>query len=126
MILLDSDVLIDLLEKKSNKSQLIMQKISNSKETDIRISAIALEEVLFGLIKRTNVTNFATLPLLQFPVLDFGRNEAIEAAQIEVQMEKMGKKKLRGDEQHILLAMFYYLFFSFFANLKIFAYYYPN
>ena len=53
MILLDSDVLIELLRKGSSKSKDIIEKLTNTGDPDIRIISLVLEEVLFGIIKRS-------------------------------------------------------------------------
>lgn len=97
MLFLDSDVLIDLLERKNSKSDKIIKIIEQSKESDIRISSIVLEEVLFGIIKRSKNQDLENHPIYNFPVVPFGKNEAVLAAKIEAEMEKQGIKKPRID-----------------------------
>lgn len=97
MILLDSDVLIDLLRKKNSKSVEISKTIAESGESDIRISALALEEVLYGIIKQSSVKDVSQHSIFSYPVVPFGKEEALKAAEIEVEMEQQGIKKPRGD-----------------------------
>lgn len=50
MIILDTDVLIEILDRKSEKGDEILQRIRQSRE-DVAITAINLHEILYGLWK---------------------------------------------------------------------------
>jgi predicted nucleic acid-binding protein len=97
LIILDSDVIIDLLRKNKSRSEEITERISISGETDIRISSIVLEEVLYGIIKQTSTENVSEHSIFSYPVIAFGKEEALKAAEIEVEMERQDIKKPRGD-----------------------------
>ncbi|MHA1169562.1 MAG: type II toxin-antitoxin system VapC family toxin [Candidatus Hodarchaeales archaeon] len=97
MILLDSDVLIEILDKKSEKGIRLIKILTDRNEAVVT-SSINFEEVLYGIFKRMNITE---LPedhqLRKFPVLPFTADEASLAAHLEVSMENKGMKKPRGD-----------------------------
>lgn len=97
MINLDSDVLIEILNVNSEKRIDLIKKIEETGIEDIRVSSIVLEEVLFGIFKKVGVEKSKSHPIFTYPVVIFGREEAIKSADIEVQMEKMGMKKPHGD-----------------------------
>ncbi|MHA2251474.1 MAG: type II toxin-antitoxin system VapC family toxin [Candidatus Kariarchaeaceae archaeon] len=97
MIVLDSDVLIEILDKESKSRDKIMAKlIAEGKE--ISTTSINLEEVLFGIFKSLNTQQLPeSHPLQNFSVLPFTKEDAALAASIEVEMETLGKKKPRVD-----------------------------
>ncbi|MHA2090160.1 MAG: type II toxin-antitoxin system VapC family toxin [Candidatus Kariarchaeaceae archaeon] len=98
MILLDSDIIIELINIKSNKTSEIINRLDQESDKDLAISALVLEEVLFGIFKRMGINRLPPEhPLSKFPVIAFTKEDAEIAAQVEVEMEKFGSKKPRGD-----------------------------
>ncbi|MHA1912653.1 MAG: type II toxin-antitoxin system VapC family toxin [Candidatus Kariarchaeaceae archaeon] len=98
MILLDSDVLIEILSKRSERGKKALEKIKQQKDRDISISSLVYQEVLFGIVKTGKLEEIPTShPINNFPVVNFTKNDAKIAALIEYEMEKRGKKKPRGD-----------------------------
>ena len=97
MILLDSDVIIEIFDRKSEKGRTLFEKLKELGETVVT-SAINLEEVLFGIYKKMGITS---LPkehsLMKFPALPFTSEDASTAARLEIELENQGKKKPRGD-----------------------------
>lgn len=97
MILLDSDVLIEILEKNSKKGQHILNELRKFNE-EFGTTALNLEEILFGVFKRTNTKTLpSSHPLNLFPTFPFTDEDAKISAKLEVEMELAGKKKPRGD-----------------------------
>ncbi|MHA2100192.1 MAG: type II toxin-antitoxin system VapC family toxin [Candidatus Kariarchaeaceae archaeon] len=98
MIFLDSDVLIEILERNSKKSKQIFEILENHIIEEVVISALVLEEVFFGILKVTgNQRLIEDHPILEIPVINFTKQDALLAAEIEYEMEKLGKKKPRVD-----------------------------
>ena len=50
MIILDTDVLIEIMDRKSKKSHEILKEIEDAEE-DIAITSLTLHEILYGLYK---------------------------------------------------------------------------
>jgi predicted nucleic acid-binding protein len=98
LIFLDSDVLIEILERNSKKSKQIFEILENHIIEEVVISALVLEEVFFGILKVTgNQRLIEDHPILEIPVINFTKQDALLAAEIEYEMEKLGKKKPRVD-----------------------------
>lgn len=96
--MLDSNILIELLNKKQTKTQYILEKLDTIDSEDLAISAIVYEEVLYGILKYINKKALPLdHPLGHFPVIAFARADAELAAIIEIQMVKKGLKKPRVD-----------------------------
>jgi predicted nucleic acid-binding protein len=91
-IIIDTDVLIEISDKNSVKGNQIYQKIISSKE-NIAITSITLYETLYGLLKSKKPIEY----LLSFPVYDFSKEDAQNAAKFEIEVEKKGKKIKRTD-----------------------------
>jgi len=66
MIILDTDVLIEIFDKKSIKGDKVLKRILEIGE-DISITAINLHEILYGLQKYAKPVR----EVLQLPVLNF-------------------------------------------------------
>ncbi len=97
MIILDSDVLITIFEKKIHMGDRVKEYLKEFNEEKVTTS-LNLEEVLFGVLKRTGEKVLkSSHPLMNFPILSFTREDAIIASSIEFEMERIGKKKPRGD-----------------------------
>ncbi len=57
-----------------------------------------LEEILYGIYKKRNKnTKKAENTLLNMTIIPFSKEDAIIASKIEVEMEKKGSKRPRGD-----------------------------
>lgn len=94
MILLDTDVLIEILDKKSTKGDAALKKIEDSGE-DIIITSLNLHELLFGLYKYSDKSDIKKIQLLD--VIDFTKKDAELSARLEVKAEKKGNKIPRFD-----------------------------
>ena len=100
MIVLDSDVLIEMLDRKSERGSEAFKHIVDSGE-DISTTAISLHEVLFGFHKYLKPVN----DLLQLSILDYTRNDAILSSKIELEAEKTGTPIGRTDTMVAAIAI---------------------
>ncbi|MHA1258530.1 MAG: type II toxin-antitoxin system VapC family toxin [Candidatus Heimdallarchaeaceae archaeon] len=97
MIVLDSDILIAILDKKTAYGDVIVKFLESINEEKVT-TAINLEEVLFSIYKRTGKTKLErNHPLQSLSNIPFTKQDAVLAAEIELIMEKKGIKKPRGD-----------------------------
>ncbi len=94
MILIDTDVLIEILDKNSEKGEEALRRIEDAGE-DICLSSLNLHEILFGLYKYTDNKKIDEVKLLD--VVDFTKDDAALSAKIEVKAEKKGAKVPRFD-----------------------------
>lgn len=94
MILVDTDVLIEILDKNSSKGKIAMKKIEDSGE-DITLTSLNLHEILFGLYKYANISKIDKILMLD--VTDFTKDDAALSAELEVNAEKRGNKIPRFD-----------------------------
>jgi len=92
LILVDTDVLIEILDASSKKGDAALKKLE---EADITLTSLNLHEILFGLYKYANNSNIEKILLLD--VIDFTRNDAALSAKLEVKAEKKGNKIPRFD-----------------------------
>lgn len=92
MIILDTDVLIEIMDKKSKKGEELLKKIIESGE-DICITAINLHEILYGLYKYAKPVE----EILRLPVVSYTKDDAVLAAKLEIEMERKGKAIRRTD-----------------------------
>jgi len=92
MIVIDTNVLIEIFDKKSQKGDEALNKIIESNE-NISITAINLHEILYGLQKYAKPIK----EILQLPVLNYTKKDAKLAAELELQMEKKGTAIRRTD-----------------------------
>ena len=92
MIVLDTDVLIEIFDKKSEKGDEALKKILHSSE-NISITAINLHEILYGLRKYAKPIK----EVLQLPVLNFTKEDASLSAKIELETESRGTPIRRTD-----------------------------
>lgn len=100
MIALDSDVLIEILDRKSERGSEAFKNLLASGE-DICTTVISIHEVLFGFHKyRKPVTD-----LLQVPVLDYTRNDALLSSKLELEAEQVGKPIGRTDTMVAAIAI---------------------
>ncbi len=94
MILIDTDVLIEILDENSKKGNAALKKIEDAGE-DITLTPLNLHEILFGLYKYANNSKIEKILLLD--VTDFTKDDAALSAKLEVKAEKKGDKVPRID-----------------------------
>ncbi len=94
MIFVDTDVLIEILDKNSKKGDEALRRIENAGE-DISLTALNLHEILFGLYKYADNKKIDKVKLLD--VVDFTKDDAALSAKLEVKAEKKGEKVPRFD-----------------------------
>ncbi len=82
MILIDTDVSIEIIDKNSNKGNLAINKLKLLKE-NICISSINLHEFNYGIEKYGK-------KLKEIPVIPFTENDAILSSKIEARLDLKG------------------------------------
>jgi len=92
MIILDTDVLIEIFDKESKTGDEALRKILERGE-DISITAINLHEILYGLEKYAKPVR----EVLRLPVLSFTKRDAHLSAKIELEAESKGTPIRRTD-----------------------------
>ena len=92
MIVLDTDVLIEILDKKSPKGDEALKRIVESGE-DIATTSINLHELLYGLKKYAEPAG----DILRLPILDYTKRDAELSAEIELKAEQEGALIRRTD-----------------------------
>ena len=100
MIIVDTDVLIDIFDKQSKRGDLSLQKLDLSGE-DIAITSITLHEILFGHYKFKKKIK----DILQINTIEFNKKDAEVSAKIEFDLEKRGKKISRTDTMIAAIAI---------------------
>ena len=94
MILVDTDVLIEIFDKNSDKGKAAIRRIEENRE-DVALTSINLHEILYGLFKYTAESKIRKILLLD--VIDFTKEDAALSAQLEIKTEKKGQKIARFD-----------------------------
>ena len=92
MIILDTDILIEIFDKKSELGGEALKKILGSGES-ISLTAINLHEILYGLEKYAKPVR----EILQLPVLNYTKKDASVSAKIELESERKGMPIRRTD-----------------------------
>ena len=92
MIVIDSDVLIELLDRKSEKGDQALKQTIESKE-EVATAVISLHEVLYGLHKYGKTVQ----ELLSLPILSYTKKDAVLSSKIELEAEQKGKNVCRTD-----------------------------
>lgn len=92
MIVIDTDVLIEIFDKKSKKGEEALKKVIESGE-GIGITAVNLHEILYGLQKYAKPVK----EIIQLPVLSYTKEDASLAAELELRAEKRGAAIRRTD-----------------------------
>ena len=100
MIIVDTDVLIEILDRGSKRGEEALEKILATQEP-ICITAINLHEILYGLYKFAKPID----EILKIPVLSYTGKDAQLAARIELEMEKRGKAIRRTDAMIAAIAI---------------------
>lgn len=92
MMVLDTDILIEVFDKRSIRGDEALNKILASGE-DIAITSISLHEILYGLWKYAKPVR----EVLLLPVLEYTRRDAELSAEMELKAEQMGTPIRRTD-----------------------------
>lgn len=92
MIILDTDVLIEIFDKESEKGERAFAHVDES-EDDISITSINLHEILYGLKKSENPVE----EVLKLPVLGYTKRDARTASELEIKAERKGNPTRRTD-----------------------------
>lgn len=92
MIVLDTDVLIEIFDKKSREGDKALRRILQSGE-DISITAVNLHEILYGLQKYAKPVK----EVLLLPVLNYTKRDASLSTKIELETEGRGTPIRRTD-----------------------------
>ncbi len=92
MILLDTDVLIEIFDRNSERGDEALEAILGSGE-DIATTSINLHEILYCMEKYAKPVK----DVLLLPVLDYAKRDALISAEIEVEAERSGSAIRRTD-----------------------------
>jgi len=92
LILLDTDVIIELLDKRSDKGQELMLKIIESGE-EYCTSSVNMHELLYGLEKYSKDSSL----IVQIPTLEYSKRDSELSANLELSAERKGKAVPRMD-----------------------------
>lgn len=100
MIVLDTDVLIEVFDKKSEEGEKVLKKVAESGES-AAITVVNLYEILFGFLKYDKPAR----EVMQLPVLSYAKEDASLAAKLELKAEKRGTPILRTDAMIAAMVM---------------------
>ncbi len=92
LILLDSDIIIEVLDKNSDKGQVLMDKIIESGQ-GYCTSSVNMHEVLYGIEKYSKKSHL----VLQLPTLGYSKNDSELSAVLELGAERKGRPVPRMD-----------------------------
>ena len=92
MIAIDTDVLIEILDKKSEKGDEALKQILQSGE-EICTTVINIHEILYGLHKYGKPVK----EILLLPVLTYAKKNAVLSSKIELEAEERGTSIRRTD-----------------------------
>ena len=91
MILLDTDVIIEILDRESDKGDELMLKIIESGE-EYCTSSVNMHEVLYGMEKYSKNSS----SVLHIPTLDFTKKDSELSAVLELSAERKGKSSSKN------------------------------
>lgn len=100
MIIIDTDILIEIYDKGSGIGDAAFRKIMDSGDT-FCITAINLHELMYGLLKYAKPSEY----ILQLPVLNFSKEDAKLASGLELSSERKGRKPVRTDAMIAAIAI---------------------
>ena len=92
MIAIDTDVLIEILDKKSEKGDEALMQILQSGE-EICTTVVNMHEILYGLHKYGKPIK----EILLLPVLTYAKKNAVLSSKIELEAEERGNSIRRTD-----------------------------
>ena len=93
MIIVDTDVLIEIFDKGSEKGTNAFNKIESSGE-DIAITSLSLHEIIYGLYK---FGKKRTPSVEKLETIEFCKEDAVLSAKIELEAEQKGRPLSRID-----------------------------
>ncbi len=102
MILVDTDVLIEIFDKNSEKGSDALRQIEKTGE-EILITSLNLHEILYGLGKYARIDKIEKILLLD--VVEFKKEDAVLSAKIEHKLEKKGRMIGRLDSMVAAVAV---------------------
>ena len=100
MIVLDTDVLIEILDKKSEKGSQAFDRLLESGE-EVTTTSINLHEILYGLQKYGKPVQ----EILQLPVLAYRASDAELSSRLELEAERTGTPIRRTDAMIAAITM---------------------
>ena len=100
MIILDTDVLIEVFDRGSEKGDEALERILESGE-DIATTSINLHEILYGLEKYAKPVR----EVLLLPVIDYTKRDARISAKLELEAERRGATIRRTDAMIASIAL---------------------
>ncbi len=100
MILLDTDVLIEIFDKHSEKGNGVLKRIIE-KGDSVGSTAINLHEVVYGLQKYARPVS----EVLQLPILGYNKEDARTSVRLELAAEKAGTPIRRTDAMIAAIAI---------------------
>jgi predicted nucleic acid-binding protein len=100
MITIDTDVLIEILDKKSRKGDEVLKQILQSGE-EICTTVINVHEILYGLHKYGKPVK----EILLLPVLHYVKKDAALSSRIELEAEERGSPIRRTDAMIAAITM---------------------
>jgi len=101
MIIVDTDVLIEIFDKKSLKGESALEQIEQSGE-HIAITSVSLHEILYGIYKygKHRISEVEKLETIEYT-----RDDAILSAKLELDAEKKGCQLSRTDAMIAAIAL---------------------
>ena len=106
MIVLDTDVLIEIFDRGSDRGEAALEAIVKSGE-DIATTSINLHEILYGLEKYARPVK----DVLLLPTLPYTKRDAQTSAEIELRTEVEGQAPRRTDAMIAAIAINHGAFF---------------
>ena len=94
MIILDTDVLIEIMDKKSKRATELIRIIADSGE-EVATTSINLHEILYGLFKMGREKK--KKKVLELDIVEYNKEDARLSSILEVEVEKRGGKVARLD-----------------------------
>ena len=100
MIIVDTDVLIEIFDKDSDKGETALKKLERSGE-DIAITSLSLHEILYGHYK----TGKTISGILEINTTEYNKKDAELSAKLELEVEKKGIMVPRIDTMIAAIAL---------------------
>lgn len=100
MIVLDTDVLIEIFDKHSEKGDQVLKRILE-KDDNVGTTAINLHEVMYGLQKYAKPLS----GIMQLPILNYTKEDARLSVRLELAAEKGGTPIRRTDAMIAAIAI---------------------
>lgn len=100
MIIIDTDVIIEIFDKESKQGDIALQKLKYAGE-ELAITSINLHEILYGHYKR----NKTVKDIIQMNTLEYTKKDAELSAKIECELEKKGITNTRIDTMIAAIAI---------------------